>query len=143
MLFDQALRVHDEYLAFVASHEKTRSEVPGSSGVQLSCTRKGNHLDLKWTGVKWYGPKGKRVSKWIVIAKNKEKNSYSIEKIRPFAQEWEVDKILETEEKLTRIRRKAAHLVKGITAVRNAIRVAAADGEAAVDYEGSGEDSDD
>lgn len=136
-LYDQALRVSDAYLAEIANLDSLNKagDRKMGLGIQLSCTRKGNHLDLKWTGVKWYGPKANRTSKWIAITKSKEKQSFSIERLKPYAQEWQIEIIKETEEKLTRIRRKAAHIVAGITNTRNAIRVAKADGDAAVDFD--------
>jgi len=135
MLHDQALRASDAYLSFVDHMERKSDTVDKHSNIQLSVTRKGNHLEIKWTGIKWYGPRGKRVSKWIPIQKNKEKQSYSLDKLKPHTQEWELDMVLMTEEKMTRIRRKASHLVKGIMGIRNAMRVSKADGDAAVDIE--------
>lgn len=143
-LFDQALRVSDAYLAEITSLDRLNNKAADRKmglGIQLSCTRKGNHLDLKWTGVKWYGPKASRTSKWIAITKSKEKQSYSIERLKPYAQEWQIEMIKDTEEKLTRIRRKAAHIVAGITNMRNAIRVAKADGDAAVDFDDTDTDA--
>jgi hypothetical protein len=143
MLHDQALKVSDAYMAFVDEMERKNQGWDKRSSIQLSVSRKGNHLELRWTGVKWYGPKGKRVSKWVPIPKNKEKQAYSLDKLKVHAQDWEIDTIMETEEKMTRIRRKASHLVKGIMGIRNAMRVSKADGDAAVDIEDGDTSKDD
>jgi hypothetical protein len=143
MLHDQAMRASDAYLAFVDEMERKNQGADKGSGIQLSVSRKGNHLDIKWTGIKWYGPKAKRFSKWIAIPKNKEKQTYTLDKLKGFAQEWELDMVMLTEEKMTRIRRKASHVVKGIMSVRNAVRVANADGQAAVDFADGDEPQDD
>lgn len=136
MLHDQSVRVSDAYLAFIALHEADKKAARQTgSGIQLSVLRKGNHIEIKWTGIKWYGPKNNRFSKWIPITKSAEKQQYSREKLRLHAQEWEIDMVMETEEKMARIRRKAAHVVKGILAIRHAMKVQKADGDAAVDSE--------
>ncbi|MDP3521280.1 MAG: conjugative transfer protein MobI(A/C) [Hydrogenophaga sp.] len=135
-LFDQAQAVSNAYLEEVADLDRLNSRAglrKMGVGIQLSCTRKGNHLDLKWTGVKWYGSKASRTSKWIAITKTKEKQCYTIERLRPYAQEWQIELIRETEEKLTRIRRKATHVVAAITNMRNAIRVFNADEDVKID----------
>ena len=124
-LHDQAALLADDYMAFVDHVEGKSTGWESRSALQLSCTRKGNHLDLKWTGVKWYGPKNARTSVRIAIKRNAEL-AYTSEKLKVYAKSWEIDKVIETEKQLHIIRRKAKHLVKAIMSVRNAMRVSKA-----------------
>ena len=124
-LHDQAALLADDYLSFVDHVEGKSTGWESRSALQLSCTRKGNHLDLKWTGVKWYGPKNARTSIRIAIKRNAEL-AYTAEKLKVYAKSWEIDKVIETEKQLHIIRRKAKHLVKAIISVRNAMRVSKA-----------------
>ena len=124
-LHDQAALLADDYMAFVDHVAAKSTGWEYRSALQLSCTRKGNHLDLKWTGVKWYGPKNARTSVRIAIKRNAEL-AYTPEKLKVYAKSWEIDKVIETEKQLHIIRRKAKHLVKAIISVRNAMRVSKA-----------------
>lgn len=123
-LYHQAFTVSDDYLRHVDAMEAKSTGWETRSNLQLSCTRKGNHLDLKWTGLKWYGPKGARHSIRLAITKSKETLGYSEDKPKPYAKSWEIEKVLSTEAQLQMIRRKATHTVKAIISLRHAIRLA-------------------
>ncbi|RYE40860.1 MAG: hypothetical protein EOP24_39210 [Hyphomicrobiales bacterium] len=122
-LYHQAVEVSDAYLAFVDGVEKKAKGWQERSSLQLSCTRKGNHLDLRWTGLKWFGKTSERSSLRITIARNTATQGYTFDKLKVFAKEWEIDEVMKAEEKLQVIRRKSQHLVKAIISVRNAIKV--------------------
>lgn len=140
MLHHQAVIVSDEYLDYIDKNEGImRGAKREGSGVQLSVTRRGNSLDIKWTGIRWYGPKNNRFTKRTAIPKQIEKQEYTVDKLKQHAADWELNMVMQTEEKMKRIRRKATHVVKGIMAIRNAIRVQNADGDAAHDF-GMGDD---
>lgn len=120
-LFDEAVRAQDGYLSHVDAVEAKAKGWDSRSTLQLSCTKKGNSLDLKWTGIKWYGPKNKRVSIRVPIKKGID-GSFSIDKLKEFAKDWEIDKVVETERKLQVVRRKAKHLVSAATSIRHVMR---------------------
>ena len=122
-LYDQAVIAADDYMAFVDREEARATGWESRSALQLSCVRRGNHLDLKWTGVRWYGPKNNRKMVRVRITTVGETMSYSKDKLSLFAKEWEIDEVMKTEKKLQSIRRKAKHIVKAIINTRNAIRV--------------------
>lgn len=122
-LHHQAATLADDYLRHVDAMEAKNKGWESRSNLQLSCARKGNHLDLKCTGVKWYGPKGSRHSLHIAISKSKDTLGYSEDKLKPYAKEWELELVMETAAKLQLIRRKATHTVKSIVSLRHAIRL--------------------
>ena len=123
LLYDQAVIAQEQYMKFVDGVEAKSTGLESRSNLQLSCSRKGNHLDLKWTGMRWYGPKNGRKFIRETIVFNDETMTYSRERLRKFAKEWEIDEVMETEKKLQPIRRKSKHIVKAIINARNAIRV--------------------
>ncbi|BEU98872.1 hypothetical protein ACDW_45780 (plasmid) [Acidovorax sp. DW039] len=127
-LYNQAVTAADDYMAFVDREEARATGWESRATLQLSCVPRGNHLDLKWTGVRWYGPKNNRKMARVRITTVGETMSYSKDKLTPFAKEWEIDKVMETEAKLHAIRRKAKHIVKSMTYVRNALKVYKANG---------------
>ena len=127
-LYDQAVVTAEDYMTFVDRQEAKATGWESRSTLQLSCVRRGNHLDLKWTGVRWYGSKNNRKMVRVRITTVGDTMSYSKDKLTPFAKEWEIDKVMETEAKLHVIRRKAKHIVKSMMYVRNAVKVYKATG---------------
>ena len=123
VLYGQAMVAADEYMSFVDRVEAKATGWESRSTLQLSCTRKGNHLDLKWTGIRWFGQKNNRQSIRVRIAINEESMTYAKDRLNTFAKEWEIDEVMKTEKKLQSIRRKSKHIVKAIINTRNAIRV--------------------
>lgn len=81
-------------------------------------------MQLKWIGIKWYGPKKGRKAVKESIARNKGDLSYSISKLKPWCKEWELPIVQETERKLTIFRRQAFFLTRSIMALRNAKAIA-------------------
>ena len=123
VLYGQAVIEAEEYMKFVDGVEAKATGWESRSTLQLSCTRKGNHLDLKWTGIRWFGPKNNRQFIRVRIAINEETMTYARDRLKTFAKEWEIDEVVKTEKKLQSIRRKSKHIVKAIVNTRNAIRV--------------------
>ena len=112
VLYGQAMVAADEYMSFVDRVEAKATGWESRSTLQLSCSRKGTHLDLKWTGIRCFGQMNKRPSM-----------TYAKDRLNTFAKEWEIDEVMKTEKKLQSIRRKSKHIVKAIINTRNAIRV--------------------
>jgi hypothetical protein len=135
VLYDQAVIAADEYMKFVDGVEAKATGWESRSTLQLSCTRKGNHLDLKWTGIRWFGPKNNRQFIRVRIAINAETMTYARDRLKTFAKDWEIDEVAKTEKKLQSIRRKSKHIVKAIVNARNAIRVLKAQKGEEVEFE--------
>lgn len=122
-MYHQATEIADGYLAFVDSVEAKSKGWESRSNLQLSCSKKGNHLDIRWVGVKWYGPKNKRSSLRFTLKKHPEKLTYGADQFKPYAKDWEIDRVLETEKRLALIRRKNKHLVRSILSIRAAAKI--------------------
>jgi hypothetical protein len=56
-------------------------------------------LDLKWTGIRWFGQKNNRQSIRVRIAINEESMTYAKDRLNTFAREWEIDEVMKTEKK--------------------------------------------
>ena len=99
VLYGQAVIAAEEYMKFVDGVEAKATGWESRSTLQLSCTRKGNHLDLKWTGIRWFGQKNNRQSIRVRIAINEESMTYAKDRLNTFAREWEIDEVMKTEKK--------------------------------------------
>lgn len=97
VLYGQAMVAADEYMSFVDRVEAKATGWESRSTLQLSCTRKGKHLDLKWTGIRWFGQKNNRQSIRVRIAINEESMTYAKDRLNIFAKEWEIDEVMNTE----------------------------------------------
>ena len=117
-LFDQAMLVAEDYWNFVNKMEGRQTGRDSKSSLQLSCQLKGNHIEAKWSGIKWYGQKASRYSLRVPIPKSKTTSSYAKNKLKEFSKEWEWDKVCEAEEKLTAIRRQQHHVVRAILLIK-------------------------
>lgn len=119
-LFNKAFEVADRYWMFVNRHEQQDIGPEARSMLELSCRKKGNHLDLRWQSIKWVGPKSKRSRIRTTIAKASDGLGYTDASLKVHAKEWECEIVKETEAELSIIRRQASYLVKAIVSVRNA-----------------------
>lgn len=123
-LHRQAAAIVDEHWAQVLKHERGAKSWEDKSRLQLASHRKGNHIQLKWIGIRWFGVGSNRKSVKVSIKRTGRDLSYSKAALNQWAREWEIDIVMETEAKLTSIRRQAAHYVKAITAARFANAIA-------------------
>lgn len=76
-LYDQAVIAAEDYMTFVDRQEAKATGWESRSTLRLSCVRRGNHLDLKWTGVRWYGSKNNRKMVRVRITTVGDTMSYS------------------------------------------------------------------
>ena len=120
-----AVAIVDEHWAQILEHENKARSWQEKSQLQLACHRKGNNIQIKWIGTKWYGKASSRRSVRTNIARGAGELTYSMAKLREWTREWEAPIVEETERKLTSIRRQAQHVVKAIMALRHAKLVAA------------------
>ena len=120
-----AVAIVDEHWAQILEHENKARTWQDKSQLQLACHRKGNNIQIKWIGTKWYGKAPARRSIRTNIARGAGELGYSMAKLREWTREWETPIVEDTERKLTSIRRQAQHVVKAIMALRHAKLVAA------------------
>lgn len=112
-----------EHWEQIKAREKLSTSWEDRSNLSVAAHRKGNHIQAKWIGIKWYGKGGARRQLKVNIARSRVDLSYSMAKLSPWAREWEVPIVEETERKLTSIRKQAYHLVRAIMAVKNAAQI--------------------
>lgn len=139
-LHREAVGIVDEHWEAVKAGERGTTGWESKSRLQLASHRKGNHIQLKWIGVKWYGTGGKRSSTKVAIRRTGKHLSYSEATLRQWARDWEVDLVLATEAKLSLIRRQASHLAKAGISIRAANALASG---LPVPLETDAEDTDD
>ncbi|AVO43572.1 conjugative transfer protein MobI(A/C) [Simplicispira suum] len=115
-----AAAVVDDHWQQIKDMEKQTQSWSDKSTLVLAAYRKGNHLQLKWIGTKWYGVKDARRQVKISIPRAKSELTYTMAKLRPWTKEWEAPIVEETERKITSIRKEAHFVVRSIMAIRNA-----------------------
>ena len=129
-LFNEAMKAADIYWDAVTAHEKQATGPEKRSNLELSCTKRGNNIQVLWKGIRWYGPANKRVRVRSTIERDKVSFSYKESQLKLYAKEWELNLVKETELIMQSIRRQNHHLVRAIMSIRNAKQVRrAADGK--------------
>lgn len=123
-LHKEAVAVVDAHWKQIVSAEKQAKSWEDKSQLQLACHRKGNHIQTKWIGIKWYGTKAARKTTKINIPRAAGDLTYSVAKLKEWTRPWELEIVLETEKQLASLRRQAHFIVRAIMAVRNANRIA-------------------
>ena len=119
-LHDEAMRAADRYWDFVNDHEKRMSGMEHRSNLELSCSKRGNNIQILWKQVRWYGPANNRARKRATIEKDKTNFVYSDSVLKQHAKQWEWDMVKETELTMQSIRRQNHHLVRAIMSIRSA-----------------------
>lgn len=119
-LYEEAMAAADAYWDHVTSHEKQGTGLGSKSSLELSCTKRGNSLQIAWKGIRWYGPASKRVRVRTTIQKDKTGFCYPESALKDIAKEWEWEMVKETEMLMQSIRRQNHHLVRAIMSIRNA-----------------------
>ena len=119
-LHHEAMVVADRYWLFVNQHAKQSTGLDARSNLELACGKKGNHLEIKWQSIAWYGPKDKRARIRKTIAKDVINLTYPDKGLREHAKDWEWPMVKLTEMQMRSIRRQAHHLVRAIMAIRSA-----------------------
>ena len=129
-LFNEAMKAADTYWDAVTAHEKQATGPEKRSNLELSCTKRGNNIQVLWKGIRWYGPPNKRTRVRLTIARDKTTFTYADGSLKDYAKEWEWPLVKETEMTMQSIRRQNHHLVRAIMSIRNAKQVRrAADGK--------------
>jgi len=116
----QALLVVDAHWSAVSAHEKNATEWKDKSVLQLSCHRKGNHIQMKWIVVSWVGRAANRRQIKTNIPKSANEFKYTMASLLKHARQWEGPLIAETESKLASLRKQASFVVKAKVSLRYA-----------------------
>lgn len=119
--------IHGRMEALVAVYVKACMEVEDKdtswsnrSILRLGSHKAGNHLQVKWYTMKWYGKGSTRRSIKGVIRKSPNEDTYSLAQLKEVAKEWEWPLVEKTEMQLGMLRRQAGFVVKALTSLRYA-----------------------
>lgn len=104
----------------IKAHESRTTGYDDRSNIGPAAHRQGNHIQAKWIAINWYGKGAARRQVKVNIPRSRVELTYSMAKLVPYAKEWELPIIEETERKLTFIRKQAHHVVRAIMAMKNA-----------------------
>src|SRR5450830_479202 len=85
----QALLIVDAHWTAVTNMEKSVTEWKDKSTLQLSCHRKGNHIQMKWIYVTWVGRGGSRRQMKTNIPKSADEFRYTTASLTKHTREWE------------------------------------------------------
>lgn len=123
-LHKTAVGVVSDHWEQILAIEKKSTHWTDKSTLQLASYRLGNHIQLKWVGIRWYGAAKTRKTVKVNITRSKGDLTYTMAKLKPWCKEWELPIVEETERKLTIVRRQAFFLTRSIMALRNAKAIA-------------------
>lgn len=123
-LHRQAVGIVADHWDAVMKHERGAKSWEDKSRLQLASHRKGNHIQLKWIGTRWFGTGSSRKSVKVSIKRTGRDLSYTQAALKQWARDWELELVMDTESKLAPIRRQAAHYVKAITSSKAANAIA-------------------
>lgn len=119
-LHASAAAVVYEHWEKIKAHEARTTGYEDRSNIGPAAHRQGNHIQAKWIAIKWYGKGAARKQVKVNIPRSRVELTYSMAKLAPYAKEWEIPIIQDTEKKLTSIRKQAHHVVRAIMAMKNA-----------------------
>lgn len=115
----EAALLVDAHWEAIKAQEQHATSWSDKSILQLSSFRKGNHIQIKWVSISWFGRGASRRQVMENIQKKSE-FGYTPASLKKFAKEWEWPLVEETERKMTLLRKQAHFLVKSKMALRNA-----------------------
>ncbi|WP_126448231.1 conjugative transfer protein MobI(A/C) [Sulfuricystis multivorans] len=120
-LYERAMEVVDEYYRF-ASEMNKQKDWPQKSSLKPRARQQGLSLSIEWYDKKWHGPKTNRRAFLTYIAKPRGARGYNLSKLLKYAQDWEKDKVIETENALAAIRHEAGCVMKALSYLNSAIK---------------------
>ena len=124
LLHREAVGVVSDHWEQVLAMEKRGTGPESKSSLQLATHRKGNHIQAKWIGSKWYGLKNARKCIKVSISRSKGELTYTMAQLKVWCKDWEHSIVQETERKLTIIRKQCSLIVKAIISTRAAQAIA-------------------
>jgi hypothetical protein len=121
-LYRKALAVVDDYYKFKIELNK-QMDWPKKSSLKPRVRQRGLSITAEWYDKRWYGSKakGNRKAFTTYIAKPRTAHGYTLNKLLDYAQDWERDKVVETENALAAIRYEAGCVMRALYYLNKAI----------------------
>jgi len=115
-LYKRALAVVNEYYDFKEEINE-KMDWPKKSSLKPRVRQRGLSIAAEWYDKRWYGSKAKGTRRAFTtyIAKPKASHGYTLSKLLEYAQDWEKDKVAETETALAAIRYEASCVMKALS----------------------------
>jgi hypothetical protein len=121
-LHKKATEVVDEYYKFKIEMNK-QMDWPKKSSLKPRVRQRGLSIAAEWYDKRWYGSKvkGNRRAFTTYIAKPRNAHGYTLSKLLEYAQDWEKDKVVETENVLAALRHEPGCVMKALCYLNKAI----------------------
>ena len=124
-LYKRAMAVVNEYYEFKDKMNK-QMDWPKKSSLKPRVRQRGLSIAAEWYDKRWYGSKAKGTRRAFTtyIAKPRTAHGYTLSKLLEYAQDWEKDKVAETENALAAIRYEAGCVMRALSYLNSAIEKA-------------------
>ncbi|MEW6169547.1 MAG: conjugative transfer protein MobI(A/C) [Pseudomonadota bacterium] len=124
-LYRKATEVVEEYYKFKIEMNK-KMDWPKKSSLKPRVRQRGLSIAAEWYDKRWYGSKAKGTRRAFTtyIAKPRTAHGYTLSKLLEYAQDWEKDKVAETENALAAIRYEAGCVMRALSYLNSAIEKA-------------------
>ena len=119
-LHAKIVRVAERHYALVEAQEKSVTEWKDKGVLRLGTHRKGNHVQVKWYTIKWFGKGAARREVKASIRKSAKEDTFSMAHLKENAKEWEWPIVEKTELEMALLRKQASFVVKAMTSLRYA-----------------------
>lgn len=128
-LYIRALTAVDAYYTFKDEMNK-QMDWRRKSSLKPRVRKRELSVVAEWYEKRWYpsGKGGERKPYTTYIDKPRGKAAYSMSKILKYAQDWEREKVIETEKEFAKIRHEATCVMKALTYIRKAMEDDPTDG---------------
>lgn len=122
-LYRRAMAAAEDYYGF-KNERNPKTDWPKKSSLKPRVRQLGNSIAMEWYEKRWYGStqKGNRRPFVTYIAKPRGAVNYTMSKLLGYAQDWERDKVIETEMEFAKIRHEATCVMKALTYIRKAMQ---------------------
>lgn len=127
-LIAEAKRVCDEFYNFHHAGNQPR-QIDDRSRLGVRVRTRNGYVEIAWLHLRWAKVNGRNKLFSDQIRKGRQ-FSYPMQRLRKRAQDWEVEKVVETEEKLARVREEYTYLVKAMRNISLAATSAAKENQA-------------
>jgi hypothetical protein len=121
-LYQRAYAVVEDYYIF-KNERNLQADWPKKSSLKPRVRQRGLSIVMEWYDKRWYGStkKGNRRPFVTYIAKPRGAINYTMSKLLGYAQDWEREKVIETEKEFAKIRHEATCVMKALTYIRKAM----------------------
>lgn len=123
-LHAKIVRIAEGHYAQVEALEKGVTEWKDKGILRLGTHRKGNHIQVKWYTIKWFGKGPARREVKASIRKSAKEDTFSMAHLKENAKEWEWPIVEKTELEMALLRKQASFVVKAMTSLRYATMAA-------------------